>query len=113
MFHEVGVHMGKLGSSQARIKLSGGSCWDMIFYGFQFLQVLWIEALKVFILIVFPLMFVYKKALEYRDTILLMGGGQICLLHRKIERSPSNGKGAGRYVGYSFNMLWFPTLRVS
>lgn len=36
---------------------------------------------------VIPLMSVYKKDLEYSDSILLLGRGQTCLLYRKTNVS--------------------------
>lgn len=48
-----------------------------MYYGYR--------GIEIFILIVFPLIFVYKNLLEYCDGILLLGIGQICLLDRKTE----------------------------
>lgn len=48
--------MGELGWTPAGIILSGGHCREVILYGLHFLHVLWMDALNIFILIVFPLM---------------------------------------------------------
>ena len=69
----------------------------MILYGLHFLYVLWIDALNIFILIVFPLMLVYKKALEHSDSFLPLGRGQLFLLYGKMYVS-FHGKSSRRYA---------------
>lgn len=60
--------------------------------GFSFSMYYGYRDIEIFILIVFPLIFVYKNLLEYCDSILLLGIGQICLLDRKTEMFPTMAK---------------------
>ena len=76
--------------------LTDGYHWEMILCGLMFLLVLWMETLSIFLL-VFPLKFVYKNALEYSDSVLPMDKAQIVLSYRKVEISPSVAK--FRWIG--------------